>query len=208
MVDAASKKQKHPYGALFWGALGLAAAARALYHPWRVLVKDGFPSRCAGDGSCDPSMTIRSFSGQTEVYCPVRGVVAVAKPGSLLIIPDDQAVALEYRGDSGSFLVQMHSGDRVSAGEQVGLASEVKFGVWLLARSPSGQAQIGSPVEPASWLTTHGARISAHNHMAENQTWCSGNRKLVVPQKIASQCGTVLPPPSGYALLPTSVTMA
>lgn len=207
MADA-PKKQKHPYGAMIWGAVGLVAAFRALYHPWRTLVKDGFPSRCSGQGSCDPSMTIVSFSGQTEVYCPVRGVVADAKPGRILIIPSDQAVVLEYNGDPNSFLAQMHSGDSVGAGQQIGLASQFSFGVWTLGRSASGQAQMGAAIEPASWLTTHGAKISATPHLAANtQAWCGGGRKLVVPQTIASQCGTILPAPSGYALLPTSVTM-
>lgn len=207
MADA-PKKQKHPYGAMFWGVVGLAAAFRALYHPWRALIKDGFASRCSGDGSCDPSMTITSFQGQSEVYCPVRGVVAISKPGSILIIPDDQAVVLEYRGDSSAFLAQMHSGDPVGAGQQIGLASQFTFAVWTLSRTPNGQPLMGAAIEPASWLTTHGAKISAKYHQATNAAaWCGGGRKLVVPQTIASQCGTVLPAPSGYALLPTSVTM-
>lgn len=207
MSDPAPKKQKHPYGAMFWAGLGALAAFRALYHPWRTLVKDGFPSRCSGDGSCDPSMTISSFSGQTEVYSPVRGVVAVAKPGSLLIIPDDQAVVLEYRSDPNAFLVQMHSGDKVSAGQQVGLASQVSFAVWILSRTASGQPQMGAAIEPASWLATHGIKISATYH--KNQTtWCGAGRKLVVPQTVASQCSITLPAPTGYALLPISATMA
>ncbi len=207
MADS-PKKSKHPYGALLWGAVGLACAFRALYHPYRVLVKDGFPSRCSGDGSCDPSMTITSFQGQSEVYCPVRGVVAVAQPGRILVIPDDQAVVLEYNGDPNSFLAQMHSGDSVSAGQQIGLASQFTFAVWTLSRTASGQPQMGKAIEPASWLTTHGAKISFKYHTPSPQAaWCSTGRRLVVPQTIASQCGTVLPAPSGYALLPTSVTM-
>ena len=204
-----SKKQKHPYGALFWGTVGALCAFRALYHPWRTLVRDGFASRCSGDGSCDPSMTITSFSGQTEVYCPVRGVVVDAKPGRILIIPSDQAVVLEYTSDPSSFLAQMHSGDSVGAGEQIGLASRFTFVVWNLSRTAAGQAVMGTAVEPASWLATHGAKISARFHVPSPQAaWCSGGRKLVVPQTIASQCGTELPAPSGYALLPMSVTMA
>jgi hypothetical protein len=207
MADS-PKKQKHPYGALFWGTVGALCAFRALYHPWRTLVKDGFASRCSGDGSCDPSMTITSFSGQTEVYCPVRGVVADSMPGRILIIPSDQAVVLEYTGDPNSFLAQVHSGDSVGAGEQIGLASRFTFAVWNLSRTSAGQAAMGTAVEPASWLATHGAKISAKFHVPSPQAaWCSGGRKLVVPQTIASQCGTELPAPSGYALLPMSVTM-
>lgn len=204
-----SKKKKHPYGALFWGAIGVACAFRALYHPYRALVKDGFASRCAGDAGCDPSMTITSFQGQTEVYCPVRGIVAISKPGTILIIPDDQAVVLEYRGDSSAFLAQMHSGDAVSAGQQIALSSQFTFAVWQLSRTASGQAAMGKPIEPASWLATYGAKISAKYHApSANTTWCSTGRKLVVPQTVASQCGVTLPAPSGYALLPLSVTMA
>ena len=209
MADAQTKKSKYPYGAIFWGILGAAAAARALYHPWRVLVKDGFPARCAGDGSCDPSMTVQSFSGQTEVYTPVRAQVAVSKPGSILLLPDDQPVVLEYRGDPNQFLAQVHSGDHVGAGAQVGLASAFTFAVWTLQRSSAGNAVMGSPIEPASWLATTGAKVSAKAHPAgPNASWCAGGRKLQVPQTIASQCGTILPAPSGYALLPMSVTMA
>jgi len=207
MADA-PKKQKHPYGAMFWGVLGLAAAFRALYHPWRVLVKDGFASRCSGDGSCDPSMTVTSFQGQTEVYCPVRGVVVSQKPGRLLIVPDDEAVVLEYNGDPATFLTQLVAGAPVGAGQQIGLASQFTFAVWTLGRTTTGSPQMGAAIEPASWLTTHGAKISAKYHVPSPQAaWCSTGRKLVAPQTIASQCGTVLPAPSGYALLPTSVTM-
>jgi hypothetical protein len=207
MADAL-KKQKHPYGAMFWGAVGLAATFRALYRPWRVLVKDGFASRCSGDGSCDPSMTITSFQGQTEVYSPVRGVVVSAAPGRILIVPSDQAVVLEYSADPSVFLTQMGTGQKVGAGQQIGLAGQVTFAVWTLSRTASGQPQMGSAIEPASWLTTHGAKISAKYHVPSQQaSWCSTGRKLIVPQTIASQCGTVLPAPSGYALLPTSVTM-
>ncbi len=207
MADA-PKKPKHPYGAMFWGAVGLAATFRALYRPWRVLVKDGFASRCSGDGSCDPSMTITSFQGQTEVYCPVRGVIVSAAPGRLLIVPDDQAVVLEYAADPAVFLTQVGTGQKIGAGQQIGLAGQVTFAVWTLGRNASGQPQMGAAIEPASWLTTHGAKISAKYHAASPQAaWCSTGRKLVVPQTIASQCGTVLPAPSGYALLPTSVTM-
>jgi hypothetical protein len=207
MADS-PKKQKHPYGAIFWGTAAALCAFRALYHPWRTLVKDGFASRCSGDGSCDPSMTITSFEGQTEVYCPVRGIVADAKPGRILIIPKDQAVVLEYNGDPNAFLAQMHSGDSVGAGQQIGLASVFTFAVWTLSRTPAGQAAMGAAIEPASWLATHGAKISAKFHVpSPGAAWCSTGRKLVVPQTIASQCGTVLPAPSGYALLPMSVTM-
>ncbi len=207
-ADSAKKKQKHPYGAIFWGALGLAAAARALYHPWRVLVKDGFASRCSGDGTCDPSMTITSFQGLTELYTPVRAVVAIAKTGTILLIPKDEAVVLEYRGgDATTFLQQVHSGDEVGAGQQIGLTSQFTFAVWTLGRNASGAAVMGAPIEPASWLATHGAKISAKFHQSKD-TWCAQGRKLIVPQKLASSCGTVLPAPSGYALLPVSVTMA
>jgi hypothetical protein len=211
MADPADgkKKSKHPYGAIFWGVVGAAAAFRALYHPWRTLVKDGFPSHCAGENGCDPAMTITSFAGLTEIYSPVRAQVAIAKTGTILLIPDDEAVVLELRGaDTTTFLQQVHSGDHVGAGQQIGLSSQFTFAVWQLLRNAQGQAVMGKAIEPASWLATHGAKISAKYHSSTGATWCANGRKLVVPQTIASQCGMVLPPPSGYALLPVSVTMA
>jgi hypothetical protein len=209
--DAASKKKpKHPYGAFFWGGIAGLALFRALYHPWRALMKDGFASRCSGDGgACDPSMTLTSFSGQTEIYTPVRAVVVSAAPGALLLVPNDEAVVLEYRGDPSTFLTQVGTGQQVGAGQQIGLGSTLSFAVWQLQRSASGSAQMGKAIEPASYLATHGAKISAKEHAASAASlWCSGGRKLVVPQTVASQCNITLPPPSGYALLPVSVTMA
>ncbi len=208
--DAASKKkQKHPYGAFFWGAVASVAVFRALYHPWRALLKDGFASRCSGDVGCDPSMQLTSFLGQTEVMTPVRAVVASSGPGSVILLPNDEAVVLEYRGDSSSFLTQVATGQQLGAGEQIGLGSSLSFAVWQLLRSSSGQAQMGKAIEPASYLATHGAKVSAKYHAASSASaWCGAGRKLVVPQTVASQCGIVLPAPSGYALLPVSVTMA
>lgn len=207
--DAAKKKQKHPYGAFFWGAVASVAVFRALYHPWRALLKDGFASRCSGDTGCDPSMQLTSFEGQTEVMTPVRAVVAVAAPGSVLLIPNDEAVVLEYRGDVSSFLTQVATGQQLGAGQQIGLASTVTFAVWQLQRTASGAASMGKAIEPASYLATHGAKISAKYHDSSSTTaWCNAGRKLVVPQAVASQCGITLPAPSGYALLPVSVTMA
>lgn len=205
--DSAKKKSKHPYGAMFWGAVGLAAAFRALYHPWRALVKDGFPSRCAGT-SCDPSMGITAFSGLTEVYSPVRGRVAIAKTGTILIIPDDEGVVLEYRSSgSTDFVQQVKSGDEVGAGQQIAVGRNFSFAVWQLDRTTAGAAKMGKAIEPASWLATHGARVSATYHKNQD-TWCAAGRKLVVPQALASQCGMILPPPNGYAILPISATMA
>lgn len=207
MAEESKKKSKHPYGAIFWGLVGCAAAFRALYHPWRAIVKDGFPSRCAGE-SCDPSMGITSFGGMTEVFSPVRGVVAVAGTGRILIIPNDEAVVLEYRAPSVNELVQqVKSGDEVGAGQQIAVGRSFSFAVWTLTRTASGTAAMGKPIEPASWLATHGCAVSATKHQTAD-TWCAAGRKLTVPQKLASQCGVVLPPPSGYAILPISATMA
>lgn len=211
--DSSKKKQKYPYGAMFWGAVGAGMLFRALYHPWRALVKDGFPSRCSGSsgdaGACDPSMTITSFDGQTEVYSPVRAVVAVASGSRLLLIPNDESVVLEYSGDSTSFLTQVTAGAQVGAGQQIGLAGKVSFAVWTLLRAADGTAVMGSAIEPASYLATHGAKVSAKYHPSTTATaWCGGGRTLVVPQTVSSSCGVTLPAPSGYALLPVSVTMA
>jgi hypothetical protein len=205
--DAKPKKSKHPYGAWIWGGVAAALTFRALYHPWRALIKDGFPASCAGDSACNPAMQVNSFSGLSEVYAPVRGTIAVAKSGVILLMPADQAVVLEYTGDPSALMQQVKSGDVVGAGQQIALASVFSFAVWQLQRTASGQAQMGAAIEPASWLATHGIKISATYH--KNQTtWCGAGRKLVVPQTIASQCNITLPAPTGYALLPISATMA
>ena len=201
---SATKKKPYPVGAIFWGAVGLAAAFRALYRPNRTVVKDGFPTRCAGVG-CDPGMVIDSYSGQNAVFSPLRGHVAASTPSSIWIVLADEATVLEFTGAPNEFLVQVQGG-KVTAGQQIGLASRVRFAVYALGRTPQGGAVLGAPIEPASWLAAHGAHVSAKYHKTTAEQWCAGGRKLVVPQAVAN-CKIKLPAPSGFALLPVSATM-
>lgn len=207
MSEAASptKKKKYPWGAMLWGAVGVAAAVRVLYHPYRAVMRDGFASKCSAEG-CDPTMTIDSFSGQSELYAPLGGVVVAVTPGSIYLAVSGEPTLLEYTGDPSQMVVQVQPGESVGAGQQIGLAKRVKFGVYEIARTASGTAAIGRAFEPASWLANHGCRVSHKSHKVSGQVWCAAGRHLVVPQAVA-KCGIRLPPPNGFALLPVSATM-
>jgi hypothetical protein len=198
MADA--NKKKTPWGALFWGAVGTAAAVRALYRPDRALIKDGFVLRCAATSGCDPAMTIQSFEGTQAVFAPMAGVIVSASGISCQIVPNGEAVLLDF---SGSAQFQVTAGDHVGAGQQIGLASAFSFSVYELGRNPDGHAKILGALEPASWLAVHGIRVSSKSHK-HTELWCEGGRKIVAPPAVAN-C-LKLPPPSGYALLPISVT--
>lgn len=199
---ASPKKKKYPWGAIFWGTVGAAAAVRALYHPYRAVMRDGFASKCSAEG-CDPTMTIDSFSGQSELYAPAGGTVVSASPTNIYIALGGEPTLLEY---TGSIVPQVQSGEKVSAGQQIGLSARVKFGVYDIQRSAGGSAAIGRPYEPASWLANHGCRVSHVYHKNTGGVWCVGGRHLTVPQAVAN-CGMRLPPPNGFALLPVSATM-
>jgi len=203
--SAGAKKKKYPWGAMFWGAVGVAATVRVLYHPFRAVMRDGFPSKCSAEG-CDPTMTIDSFSGQSEIYALGAGVVVATTPGSIYVALNSEPTLLEYTADPNQMVTQVQAGESVSAGQQIGLASRLKFGVYEIARTAAGTASIGRPFEPASWLANHGLRVSHKKHKTSGDVWCSGGRHLVVPQAVA-KCGIRLPPPNGFALLPVSATM-
>lgn len=196
------KKSKYPWGAMFWGTIGVAAAVRALYHPFRAVMRDGFASKCAAEG-CDPTMTIDAFQGDSEIYALASGTVVQADASGIYVALDSEPTLLEY---SGQLVAQTSVGERVGAGQQIGLAPRIKFGVYAIDRSDAGAAVIGRPFEPASWLANHGCKVSHKNHKASGAVWCAGGRKLVVPQAVAN-CGMRLPPPNGFALLPISATM-
>lgn len=205
MSDAPAKKKKLPWGAMFWGAVGVAAAVRTLYHPFRAVIRDGFASKCAAEG-CDPTMTIDSFSGQSEIYAPVGGNVVATTPTSIYIAASGEPTLLEYSAASGEMVAQVSLGEEVGAGQQIGLARRLKFGVYDIERTAGGTAKIGRPYEPASWLANHGCSVSHKKHKVTGSVWCAGGRHLIVPQSVA-KCGMRLPPPNGFALLPVSATM-
>ncbi len=206
MSEAApKKKKKYPWGAMFWGTVGVAAAVRALYRPFRAVMRDGFASRCAAEG-CSPNMVVDSFSGQSEIYAPVGGTVVATTGSSIYIAIGSEPTLLEYSADPGQINVQVIPGEVVGAGQQIGLASRVRFGVYDLERTGNGGAKIGRPYEPASWLANHGCTVSHKKHKTTGEVWCEGGRKLVVPATVA-KCGLRLPPPNGFALLPVSATM-
>jgi hypothetical protein len=203
--EAAKKKKKYPWGAMFWGAIGIGAAVRVLYHPFRAVMRDGFASKCASEG-CSPTMVIDSFSGESEIYAPVGGTVVSTTASSIYLALGSEATLLEYSSDPNMIVVQVVPGEVVGAGQQIGLAKRLRFGVYDIERTASGTAKIGRPYEPASWLANHGCSVSHKKHKTTGEVWCSNGRKLVVPQSVA-KCGLRLPPPNGFALLPVSATM-
>lgn len=206
MSDDAKKKKKYPWGAMFWGTVGIAAAVRALYHPFRAVMRDGFASKCAAE-NCDPTMTIDAFSGQSEIYAPMGGVVVAASPTSIYLAVGSEPTLLEYTAASADqIVVQVQTGEKVGAGQQIGLAKRIKFGVYEISRTAAGTAAMGRPYEPASWLANHGCTVSHKKHKSTGAVWCEGGRHLVVPEAVA-KCGIRLPPPNGFALLPVSATM-
>jgi hypothetical protein len=203
--SAPKKKKKYPWGAILWGTVGVAAAVRALYHPFRSVIRDGFASKCSAE-NCDPTMTIDSFSGESEIYAPVGGVVVSTTDSSIYLALGSEATILEYLSAPGAMVVQVQPGESVGAGQQIGLASRLQFGVYEITRTTDGHAALGRPYEPASWLANHGCKISHKKHTTTGAVWCEGGRKLVVPQAVAN-CGIRLPPPNGFALLPVSASM-
>lgn len=204
-ASSTKKKKKYPWGAMFWGTIGVAAAVRVLYRPFRAVMRDGFASRCAAEG-CSPNMVIDSFSDQSEIYAPAGGTVVSTTPTSIFVALAGESTLLEYSGSAGQIVVQVVPGEHVTAGQQIGLAKRLFFGVYDIERTASGAAKIGRPYEPASWLANHGCTISHKKHKTTGQVWCESGRKLVVPAAVA-KCGLRLPPPNGFALLPVSATM-
>ena len=201
--EQTKKRKKYPLGAIFWGTIGVAAAVRCLYRPDRSLIKDGFVSKCAAATGCDPAMTVDAFEGTKPIFAPMAGTVVSTGPHTVYLVPNGEAVLLEYTSNSASFTPQVAVGDKVGSGQQLGLASRISFAVYEITRTPDGRAQVGRALEPASWLAVHGIRVSSKKHPA-TENWCEGGRKIVAPPNVAN-CLT-LPPPSGFALLPISVT--
>lgn len=208
MAEQQPKKKKHklPYGAIAWTLVGSAALVRAFWNPHRAVVKDGYTSACEGGSSCSPYMVIDAAGGAGAVYSGARGRVIRVTGNSIWIVPNREAVVLEYVGSANS-QVMVREGQSVWQGQQIASAPQVKFAVFRIDRSSSGSVSY-TPLSPAAWLASRGLRISAKKHSvtAEGDNWCEGGRKLQVPQRVG-QCGIKLPDPSSVALLPISVTM-
>jgi hypothetical protein len=176
---------KIPWGALFLGGVGTAAAVRTFWRPHRAVMRDGQIARCAGDPNCRKSMTIRAI-GRPEVYAVASGrIVDVSERGRLVIAAANEPVLLVY---SGSGMRPRVGPGKVSIGQQVADAEVLDFGVFALKRDPDGAISTVA-LEPAAWLSARGG----------------GGRHLVVPQK-TMRCGFKLPAPGAAMLLPVSVT--
>jgi len=198
-----------PVAALTWGVLGSAALFRALYHPARAVVADGFAVRCAGGTPCVNGMTIDSFLGKGPVYAGSSGTVFRTTANTVCLASGIEPTVLVYEGDpsKGGMQVQVQPGERVTVGQQIGLAERVTFSVYVLWRSPDGTVK-SIPNEPAAWLATHGMKVSRKQRAGGGvgAQWCEAGRKLTVPQDVA-QCGLKLAAPGAFMLLPVSATM-
>lgn len=199
------KKSKMPYGAIAWGAVGAAALVRAFWNPNRAIVKDGFAGQCEGAQGCSPYLTVDASSGDGSVLSAARGLVVKATANSVWIIPNREAVVLEYT--SPDIQVMVREGQTVWTGQQIAAARQLKFAVFRIDRKAGGSVSY-TPLSPSAWLASRGLRISAKRHSisAEGDNWCEGGRKLQIPERVG-QCGLRLPEPSAVALLPVSVTM-
>lgn len=208
MSDEPKKKKPHklPYGAIAWTLVGSAALLRAFWNANRAVVKDGYTSSCEGGQACSPYMVIDNSGGADAVYSAARGLVARVTGSSVWVIPNREAVVLEYVGDPNS-QVMVREGQTVWQGQQIASARQLKFAVFRINRSAAGAVTF-TPLSPAAWLAARGLKISAKSHSisAEGDNWCEGGRKLQVPERVG-QCGIKLPEPSSVALLPISVTM-
>lgn len=201
---------KVPWGALFFGTVGGAAAFRALYRPARAVVRNGYVTRCAGDGGCDPHMAIQSAEGIAPVYAVTSGrVLEVKELGAkaqgarhVRIASSREPVVLCYELGSQS-MVHLQPGQKIGMGEEIAKADTVGFGVERYVRKTDGSIEV-LHIEPASWLASRGLGVSVKKRKAEQQ-WCEQGRRLVVPER-SLQCGLELPEPPRATLLPVSVT--
>lgn len=198
------KPGKVPYGAIVWTTVGAVALVRAFWHPHRALVKNGFTSACEGANNCSPYLVVESAEGAGPVYSAARGRVVRAAGSSVWIIPNREAVVLEYIGD---LQLMVSEGQTVWQGEQIASAGQLKFAVWRI--DTSGGSVKYTPLSPSAWLASRGLRISVKKHavVAEGSNWCEGGRTLAMPES-AFQCGLRLPKPSAVALLPITVNTA
>lgn len=196
--------KKVPLGAIVLTTIGAAALVRGFWNPHRAVVKDGFATECEGGKGCSNYTTLESSEGAGPVYSAARGLVAQTTSNSVIIVPNREAVVLEYLGLD---QVMVRPGQSVWNGQQIASSARVKFGVYRIDRSQSGKVSYVA-LSPSAWLASRGARLSAKKSgvSAEGENWCEGGRRLMVPQKVG-QCGIRLPEPTAVALLPISVTM-
>lgn len=140
--------------------------------------------------------------GSQPVYAVVGGIVVASGPDWLALVPNHEAVVLTYLNLTGPAA----SGTKVGAGEQIGHSGRLGFGVAKIERDASGGVKLVN-YEPTAWLAVRGLSVSAKKRASGQNLWCEGGRTLRVPQQVA-RCGLSLPEPSGWALLPVSVTLS
>jgi len=195
--------KKVPLGAIFFTSLGAALLVRGFWNPHRAVVKDGFATSCEGE-RCSPYTALEASEGAGPVYSVARGLVVRASAKTVFVIPNREAVVLEYR-DLDQIMVR--EGQTIGAGQQIASSAKVLFAVFRIDRRDDGTVAY-VPLSPSAWLAARGAALSAKKHAAtaEGTNWCEGGRHLTMPEKVG-QCNIKLPEPASVALLPISVTM-
>lgn len=196
--------KKVPLGAIFLTTIGAAALVRGFWNPHRAIIKDGFATQCEGGKSCSNYTTLEAAEGSGPVYSAARGMVVKATADSVFIVPNREAVVLEYQNVD---QVMVRPGQTVWNGQQIGTASTLRFAVFRIDRASNGRVTY-VPLSPSAWLAARGARLSAKKSgvSAEGENWCEGGRRLRMPEKVG-QCGLRLPEPTAVALLPITATM-
>ncbi len=188
-----------PLAALAWTGLAAGTLLRTFYHPCRALIRDGYATRCAGEPNCDPTMDLKSLVGVAPVYAAASGRVIATGPNYLHLASKHEPVILAYENVQ---QVQVGLGADIGIGAQLGISSVLRFSVFGAVRSGSGAVSLVA-IEPAAWLAARGLRVSEKSHPPG--LWCEGGRKVRTPAKVPN-CGLKLPVPSGFMLLPVSVT--
>jgi hypothetical protein len=190
-----------PLGVAIWSVVGGLAAYRALVRPVRAVFDEGEVTDCLGGAACAPTLGIRSTRGVAPVYALVSGTATRVGPDRIEVTSRHEPVIVSYFGSLAPVLAP---GQVVRAGQVIGQSDSVSLAVSQIQRLAGGALGLVA-VEPASWLATRGLRPATR--LTPGPLWCQGGRSLAIPQDVA-RCGTRLPEPSGFSLLPVNVRLA
>ena len=195
--------KKVPIMAWLLGAAGTAAFIRAVWNPYRAVVKSGEAAACPGrdaGGVCNSTIVIKAEPG-TPVYAVGHGKVVSTGADWTHIELGGEPVILYY-----SIPTDLAEGKTVWRGKKIGTVPDdgmLEFGVWEVTQ------QGVVPIEPAAWLAARGYKLASKLTGAGDK-WCEQPRKLVIPKSVHEApanggCGLRLPEAASFGLLPVSI---